>query len=90
MLIEPGQLKQRTLIKMKKMMLVLIASVCCTAFAMNASAIDHIQQLLAAPAGFYISGASLRTDPVWDPLRQDSRFQALLQQIGSPATGNKP
>jgi len=38
MLIEPGQLKQRTLIKMKKMMLVLIASVCCTAFAMNASA----------------------------------------------------
>ncbi len=59
-------------------------------FGETASAIDHIEQLLAAPAGFYISGASLRTDPVWDPLRQDSRFQALLQQIGSPATGNKP
>ncbi len=43
------------------------------------SAIKHIEQLLAAPAGFYISDASLRTDPSWDPIRKDPRFQKLLK-----------
>jgi len=33
---------------------------------------------LAAPAGFYVSDASLQADPAWDPMRQDPRFQKLL------------
>ncbi len=42
------------------------------------SALNHIVQLLAVPAGREVSAASLRTDPIWDPLRKDPRFQALL------------
>ncbi len=49
-------------------------------FGETDSAIKHIEQLLAAPAGFYISDASLRTDPAWDPLRKDPRFQALCEK----------
>ena len=57
-------------------------------FGETASAINHIEQLLAAPAGFYISGASLRADPAWDPLRQDARFQQLLGRF--PAANPEP
>ncbi len=46
-------------------------------FGNHESAIKHIEQLLAAPAGFYVSDASLRTDPAWDPLRKDPRFEKI-------------
>lgn len=44
------------------------------------SALDHIEQLLAIPVGHVLSEASLRLDPVWDPLRSDPRFQKLCAQ----------
>jgi TolB-like protein/Tfp pilus assembly protein PilF len=42
------------------------------------SALDHIEQLLAIPVGHVLSRASLRFDPVWDPMRNDPGFQQLL------------
>jgi TolB-like protein/Tfp pilus assembly protein PilF len=43
------------------------------------SALNHIEQLLAMPAGHVVSTASLRFDPVWDPLRNERRFQKLCE-----------
>jgi len=48
------------------------------------AALRHLEQLLAAPAGYEVSVASLRTDPVWDQLRGDPRFQALVKDGGAP------
>ncbi len=50
------------------------------------SALSHIQQLLAAPAGYEVSAASLQSDPAWDPLRKDPRFQKLMSDAEA-ATG---
>ena len=44
----------------------------------TASALSHIGQLLSLPAGREVSAASLRTDPAWDPIRKDPRFQKLI------------
>lgn len=44
------------------------------------SALNHIEQLLAMPAGHVVSTASLRFDPAWDPLREDPRFQKLCEE----------
>src|SRR5204862_8260342 len=42
------------------------------------SSLNHLEQLLAAPAGYAVSAASLRFDPAWDPLRKDPRFQRVV------------
>jgi len=41
-------------------------------------AIKILQRLLSIPAGFDVSIVRLKTDPVWDPIRDDPEFQQLL------------
>ena len=41
-------------------------------------AVETLRRLLSIPAGFSISIARLRIDPVWDPIRNDPGFQQLL------------
>jgi serine/threonine-protein kinase len=52
-------------------------------------ALQLIDQLLAMPAGEVMSVTRLKLDPVWDPLRGDPRFQALLKKYAAaqPVTG---
>ncbi len=43
-------------------------------------AIPILQRLLQIPYAFAITPALLRLDPVWDPIRNDPRFQKLLSE----------
>jgi len=46
-------------------------------------AVDQLELLLSHPN--YIRAAWLRLDPIWDPLRDHRRFQALLEKYDQPA-----
>ena len=46
-------------------------------------ALELLEHSLSTPAG--ISVALLKLDPVWDPLRKDPRFQALIDKYGARA-----
>jgi serine/threonine-protein kinase len=43
-------------------------------------ALEILRQLLAFPAGEYVSITRLKIDPVWDPIRNDPGFQKLLSE----------
>jgi TolB-like protein/Tfp pilus assembly protein PilF len=48
----------------------------------NDSAFDLLERSLTTPAGVTVS--SLKLNPVWDPLRGDARFQALIDVTQNP------
>lgn len=49
----------------------------------NDRAIEILNGLLSRPSAITVE--SLKINPLWDPLRSDPRFQALLQKYGSKA-----
>jgi len=44
----------------------------------TADAVSILRELLSIPAGQTVSSSRLKIDPVWDPIRNDPRFQKLL------------
>ncbi|MGH8092441.1 MAG: adenylate/guanylate cyclase domain-containing protein [Chthoniobacterales bacterium] len=53
----------------------------------TAEAMKNLAKLLSLPAGYSVSIARLKIDPVWDPIRNDPGFQQLLagkELIGPP------
>jgi serine/threonine-protein kinase len=49
----------------------------------NDRAIEILDGLLSRPSAVTVQ--SLRVNPIWDPLRNDSRFQALFAKYGGKA-----
>ena len=47
-------------------------------------AVRLLDQLMATPAGWTISLPLLELDPVWDPIRADPGFKALLKRYANP------
>jgi len=46
------------------------------------AALDQIEILLPIPGAWTATASLLRLDPVWDPLRDHPRLQALLEKYG--------
>jgi len=46
----------------------------------TADAVSILRELLSIPAGQTVSSSRLKIDPVWDPIRNDPRFQKLLTE----------
>ncbi len=53
----------------------------------NAAAIRLVGEALALPNTAAISPAILRLNPLWDPLRDDPKFQALLNSLPADSKG---
>src|SRR6202045_1934315 len=53
----------------------------CAVVGENAQAIELLDGLLGRPSA--VTVALLKLSPVWDPLRNDPRFQALLEKYGA-------
>ncbi len=51
--------------------------------AKPAQAVQLLHRLLEMPAGMYLSVPLLRLDPVWDPIRRNPAFQALLKEYSA-------
>ena len=49
----------------------------------NDRAIEILDGLLSRPSGVTVQG--LNVNPIWDSLRSDARFQALIQKYGGKA-----
>jgi TolB-like protein/Tfp pilus assembly protein PilF len=49
----------------------------------NDRAIEILEELLGRPSAVTVQ--SVKVNPVWDPLRNDPRFQALMQKYGGKA-----
>jgi tetratricopeptide (TPR) repeat protein len=49
----------------------------------NDAALSLLERLLITPAGVTVS--SLKLNPIWDPLRADVRFQALIDMAQKPS-----
>jgi TolB-like protein/Tfp pilus assembly protein PilF len=49
----------------------------------NDAALELLERSLITPAGVTVS--SLKLNPIWDPLRSDARFQALIEIPEKPA-----
>jgi hypothetical protein len=47
----------------------------------NARAIEILDGLLSRPS--YVTVQGLKVNPVWDPLRNDPKFQAMLSKYGA-------
>jgi serine/threonine protein kinase/Flp pilus assembly protein TadD len=50
------------------------------------AALDQLDYLLSIPAGFWLTLSSLKTDPLWDTLRERPKYQTLLQKYGQTQT----